>query len=63
MLDWHRYLIERRKVLLSQIDWLSSGRMQVYHNREDVSKAALADERANLAEIEEILTAAGISFD
>jgi hypothetical protein len=37
--------------------------MRVHLNHEDVSEATLAEERANLADIEEILTAAGVSFD
>lgn len=62
-MKWDQFLLAQRKQILDQIDWLSSGRMHVHLNHEDVSESTLAEERANLADIEEILTAAGVSFD
>ena len=62
-MNWHQFLLSQRKQILNQIDWLASGRMRVHLNQEDVSEATLAEEKANLAEIEEILTASGVSLD
>lgn len=62
MLAWHQYLIERRKVLRHQIQWMESGRMRVLLNREDVTANTLETERENLAEVEQILAEAGIAL-
>lgn len=62
MLAWHQYLIERRKVLRHQIQWMESGRMRVLLNREDVTANTLETERENLAEVDQILAEAGIAL-
>ncbi len=62
MLAWHQYLIEWRKVLRHQIQWMESGRMRVLLNREDVTANTLETEQENLAEVEQILAEAGIAL-
>lgn len=67
VVDWHRYLKEERARKLASIDALSSGGVVISLRTDgelrDVSERMIAEQQWHIAEIEEILTAAGIQFD
>jgi hypothetical protein len=62
MEDWHNYLLALRQDLLRSISRLESGAMKVFLNMVNDSERIAAEDRINVAEIEAMLTKAGVAF-
>lgn len=66
-MTWNEYLLAQRKLKQVQIEFLSSGDVQVLVTRNgdqhDITSERLEAEKRDVAEIEQILRDNGISFD
>lgn len=66
-MEWYEFLREERARKLNSIEALSSGSLVISARTDgvvrDVSAEMIADHQQHIAELEEILRAAGESFD